>query len=54
MAEWIKKTDDFCYWYVCPHCGEETPYNKYGNWYFSRYCPNCGKPLDYPDMEDDD
>lgn len=52
MDKWEKKTDNCCYWYVCPHCGEETPHNKWGHLYFSNFCPGCGKPLLYPKIEE--
>lgn len=53
MAKWVKKVESESYLYVCSKCGGEMPYNKYGNPYFTNFCPWCGEPIIEIEPEDD-
>lgn len=46
VGEWVLKTDDLSYWYVCSQCGERPVCNRFS--YMeerSDYCPNCGSKM---------
>lgn len=40
-GEWVRKEDEYAYWYECSECGGY-PLYEYDARVFSRYCPNCG------------
>lgn len=48
-GEWTKQVEDDHYWYECSECGGVVPRTRYGNDWYSDYCPNCGA-----DMRDGD
>lgn len=46
QGEWVRKTDDSSYWYVCSQCGERPMRNRFSyREEFSDYCPNCGAKM---------
>lgn len=43
VGEWVWKTDDLSYWYVCSQCGERPMCNRFSyREERSNFCPNCG------------
>lgn len=50
-GKWIKKIEHGVYWYVCSKCGEDVPKNRFGNDYFSHYCPCCGVCMESEEAE---
>ena len=40
-GEWMRKEDEYAYWYECSECGDY-PLYEHDVRVFSRYCPNCG------------
>ena len=44
-GEWIRKTDECCYWYECSVCGSYPPKNTYKHEWYSHFCPNCGADM---------
>lgn len=45
-GEFVRKEDDACWWLECSLCSEPPPKNRYGFYYQSEYCPNCGAKMD--------
>ena len=45
-GEWAKKQEDLFWWLECSVCGEIPPKNRYGYYWQSEYCPNCGAKMD--------
>lgn len=44
-GRWVKKTEDFVYYYACSECGEPVLKSQWGHDFFSDYCPNCGADM---------
>jgi rubrerythrin len=45
-GRWVKKTEDYVYYYACSECGEPVLKSQWGHDFFSDYCPNCGAMMD--------
>lgn len=45
-GRWVKKTEEYIYYYACSECGEPTLKSQWGHDFFSDYCPNCGAKMD--------
>ncbi len=45
-GRWVKKTEDYVYYYACSECGEPVLKSQWGHDFFSDYCPNCGAKMD--------
>lgn len=50
-AKWVKIIDHGVYWYICSKCGENIPKNRFGNDFFSKYCPFCGSRMEIGEDE---
>ncbi len=46
IGKWVRVEDDCTYWFACSECGADIPKNKWGNDYYSAYCPDCGAYMD--------
>ena len=49
-GSWVLDDDVSSYRYSCSCCGELVPKSRYGDDYFSVYCPGCGARMDLVDL----